>query len=582
MALALSGIKVSNGIAIGTTYILHRNEIDVPEYNIPPHMLQAEIARYTFALQVTVEQLRTIRDHIPPHTPPDIIAFIDTHLLMLNDPTLSEGPIRIIKEQLCNAEWALKLERDALVKVFEAMDDLYLQTRKDDIDHLVNQIQRILLNQTEHYRDSGDHLKNQIIIADDLSPADTILMQHHDIAAIVSEQGGPVSHTTILARSLGIPAVVGVHHAQHYLNNNEIVIIDGHAGVVLANPDQTILEHYQKKQKKLHRFHVSLHNIKRAPTQTLDGKQILLHANIELPHEVSSVKQVAADGIGLFRTEFLFMNRKELPDEDEQVKAYLYVVKALKGKPLTIRTLDLGSDKQWGGSPSSVNSTAPRSSALGLRAIRLCLKEPALFKPQLRAILRTSAYGPVRLMIPMLSNVQEFFQVINLLEEAKQDLEMRHLKYDQNMLVGCMIETPAAALLAHSLARQVDFFSIGTNDLIQYTLAIDRIDQEVSYLYEPLHPAVLNLIQMTITAGKKENIPVSLCGEMAGDPRYTRLLLGMGLEELSMLPSTLLEVKNIVLNSDAEQLSTLTKNILKCHSSHEVAEILDQANRHTQ
>ena len=395
-------------------------------------------------------------------------------------------------------------------------------------------------------------------------------------AGIITDHGGRTSHAAIVSRELGIPAVVGVQHARRYLKNNEQIIVDGLGNVIIANPDDKILSYYRVKQKELKRYHASLQDLKPEPAKTLDGKNIALQANIELPEDLLTIKKVSASGIGLFRTEFLFMNRVELPDENEQFRAYNRVVKYLKGAPVTIRTMDLGAEKQWENPDMDIPGV--KNTALGLRGIRLCLKEPSLFKPQLRAILRTSAYGKVRLMIPMLSNINELFQVLELLEDAKQDLKKRHVKYDNHMPVGCMVETPAAALIAYSIAKQVDFLSIGTNDLIQYTLAIDRIDNEVSHLYDPLHPAVLNLIQMTILAGKKAGIPVSLCGEMAGDTRYTRLLLGMGLTEFSMHPSTLLEVKQLIQNSDTNKLNRVIKKILKCSSSNEVSVYLDKMN----
>ena len=576
MTLALHGTGVSKGIAIGTAHILERGELEIPQKTIPAYLIQAEISRYQFALQVASQQLRVIQDHIPKHTPKDIASFIDTHLLMIDDPMLKEGPIKIIEQKQCNAEHALKTQGDQIIAVFLEMDDPYLRTRKDDIEHVVNRIQRILLNQPSEKSNIIDKLRGQIIIADDFSPADTILMQHHDVIAIISELGGPTSHTAILARSLNIPAIVGAKHIRQYIRNGERIIIDSLANVIIVDPDNAILTHYYEHQKSLLRKQASLHNLKLKPSNTQDRKKIALYANIELPEDLSGVKKVAASGIGLFRTEFLFMNRSQLPDENEQYHTYLRVIKSLKGLPVTIRTLDLGADKNF---HINMDTEFPeKSSALGLRAIRLCLKDPSLFKPQLRAILRASAHGPVKLMIPMITNLFECQQVLELLETCKQELKKRRLKFDNKLPVGCMIETPAAALMAQTLANHTDFLSIGTNDLIQYTLAIDRIDNEVSYLYDPLHPAVLRLIQNTIKAGIKANIPVSLCGEMAGEPVYTRLLLGMGLKEFSMHPSTLLEVKEMVRSSNTKKLITLTNKILKCDTSDEVATYLQKIN----
>lgn len=576
MTLALYGTSVSKGIAIGKAHILESSELEIPQRTISDYLLQAEISRYQFALQVAAQQLKVVRDHIPAHTPEDIASFIDTHLLMLDDPMLKERPLIIIKEKKCNAEHALQTQCDSIVSVFDEMDDPYLRTRKDDIEHVVNRIQRILLNQPSEHSNIVDRLRGQIIIADDLSPADTILMQHHDVAAIISEQGGPTSHTAILARSLNIPAIVGVKQARKYVKNGECIVIDSLANVILVDPGKRIHDHYLALQKQLKRKRIDLQSLKLVPAKTLDKKKITLYANIELPDDLPKVKKVAASGIGLFRTEFLFMNRPELPSEDEQYQAYLRVIRSLKGLPVTIRTLDIGADKQFSGTKYTENSD--KCSALGLRAVRLCLRDPVIFRPQLRAILRASAHGPVKLMIPMISNLYELLQVRALIDESKRDLKKRRIKYNNRLPVGCMIETPAAALLAPTLAKHTDFFSIGTNDLIQYTLAIDRVDNEVSYLYDPLHPAVLNLIHKTIVAGIKSNIPVALCGEMAGEPQFTRLLLGMGLTEFSMHPSTLLDVKQTIKSTDTNKLAGMTKKILKSATSHEVSNYLEKMN----
>ncbi len=576
MSLALHGIGVSRGIAIGKACVLEPNRLEIPESAIPPHLVEAEVARFETALRLAHQQLSMIREQIPANTPADILAFIDTHLLMLRDSTLATGPIHLIRTRQCNAEWALKLQRDSLVAVFDEMDDAYLRMRKDDVDHVISRIQRILLADNDTTNTTGPALKGCIVFADDLTPADTVLMQHQGMIGFVTEYGGPLSHTAILARSLGLPAVIGVHRARRYIRDQELIVVDGEQGVVLASPDQATLAHYNRRQREERRYYAHLAKLRSEPAITRDGQAITLFANIELPEDIQAVKRVAAGGVGLYRTEFLYMNRADTPGEEEQLDAYLRVVKALKGKPITIRTLDLGADKQADGGRQGRTATNP---ALGLRAIRLCLKELDLFRPQLRAILRASAAGPVRLMLPMLSNVQELLQALHIIEETKQELRSQGLPFDPNMPVGGMIETPAAALSAHIFARHLDFLSIGTNDLIQYTLAIDRIDDEVSYLYDPLHPAVLQLIRMTIKAGRRAGIPVSMCGEMAGDRRYTRLLLGMGLTEFSMHPSSLLEVKGIINASRLAELVKPAQRILRAPSSDKAAALLERINR---
>lgn len=575
MTIALHGLGVSRGIAIGKVHVVKRDQLDIREYSVKKHRLDDEIKRFENALTNARQQLRAIRDHIPDSTSADIEAFIDTHLLMLDDAALTKEPMRLIKELSCNAEWALKLQRDALVAVFDEMDDAYLRTRKDDVDYVVSRIQRVLLNQTPLQHEKADQrLTGYIVLANDLTPADTVLMQHHGIAAFATEFGGPTSHTAILARSLGIPAIVGLQNALRYIKDNEEIILDGSRGIILVDPDRHELSHYQRLQKEEKRYLNKLRKLKNKPAITVDEVPVALQANIELPKDFETVIEVGASGVGLYRTEFLYMNREAPPDEEEHYDTYKEVIDVLKGLPLTIRTLDLGADKQVdGGRQSGPVTTNP---ALGLRAIRLCLKEPALFRPQLRAIIRASVHGPVRIMIPMLSNVHEMQQVLQMISDIKAELDELKIPYDHDLQVGGMIEVPAAAVCADIFAKQLDFLSIGTNDLIQYTMAIDRVNDEVNYLYDPLNPAVLRLIQTTIKAGKKENIPVAMCGEMAGETMYTRLLLGLGLREFSVHPATLLEVKQIVIDSNIRELQVLASKALKANNGIEVANIMSK------
>jgi phosphotransferase system enzyme I (PtsI) len=577
MTISLHGIGVSRGIAVGNVHIIQHDKLDIREHSIDPGSINSEIQRFEMAVTKARQQLRAIRDHIPRSTDTDIAAFIDTHLLMLDDAVLIHEPARLISELGCNAEWALKLQRDALVNVFEEMDDAYLRTRKDDVDYVVNRIQRMLQNQTPlRHEEPDDRLTGYIVLANDLTPADTVMFQHNGITAFITEYGGPTSHTAILARSLGIPAVVGMQHAMNYINENDFIILDGARGVALINPEEQALKHYRKLQKEEKRYYTSLGKLKGKPTITLDGTQIELHANIELPRDFDTVLAVGADGVGLYRTEFLYMNRETSPDEEEHYETYTRVIKLLKGLPLTIRTLDLGADKQVdGGRHAGPVASNP---ALGLRAIRLCLKEPGLFRPQLRAIIRASIHGPVRIMIPMLSNINEMILVLQMVDEIKTELDEKRIPYDQKLQIGGMIEVPAAAVCADVFARHLDFLSIGTNDLIQYTMAIDRVNDEVNYLYDPLHPAVLRLIHTTLLAGNRANIPVAMCGEMAGDPQYTRLLLGLGLREFSVHPAILLEIKQIINQCDLTILEKLAAKALNADNGIEVAEIMAEAN----
>jgi phosphotransferase system enzyme I (PtsI) len=571
MTLSLHGVGVSKGCAIGRTALLQRNQPEVNEYTIPDAILDDEVQRFLDAVAQARQQLRDIRERIPATIPTEVTAFIDTHLLMLEDASLAQAPVKLIRSQHCNAEWALKLQRDMLVQVFEEMDDPYLRSRKDDVEHVVRRVQRILLADEAAVTDLiSSRLEGRIVVADDLTPADTILLQHQGVLGFVTEHGGPLSHTAILARSLGIPAVVGARNARRYLVEDELVIVDGQQGVILSGPDARLLDHYRAKQQREQRQIRELGKLKEQPAVTRDAVHIGLYANIELPEDAALVRQVGAAGIGLYRTEFLFMNRADLPDEEEHLASYLHVIKMLGDRPITIRTVDLGADKRLdkGQGPMAANP------ALGLRAIRLCLQNPKLVRPQLRAILRASACGQVQMMIPMLSSIQELFQVLRLVDETKQELRERGQAFNEQLPVGVMIEVPAAAICAAYFARYVNFLSIGTNDLIQYTLAIDRGDDEVNYLYDPLHPAVLYLINLTLRAGQKAGIPVSLCGEMAGDPRYTRLLLGLGLTQFSMHPSNVLEVKRVIKDSYLVELTSIVRRILQTSDARKLGQLL--------
>lgn len=563
MALfSLHGIGVSRGCAIGRAIRLQRDQPEVLEYVLPAALIEDEAQRFLDCLAKAKAQLIEIRDRVAANFSNDITAFIDTHLLMLEDSTLTKGPLELIRSRHCNAEWALKLQRDRVVQIFEEMDDPYLRNRKDDVDHVVTRIQRILLSDDTSPADFGaSRFDGHIVIADDLTPADTILIQHQGVLAFVTEYGGPLSHTAILARNLEIPAVVGARSARRVIRDDELIVVDGEQGVVVGGLDEDTLAYYRRIQKEERTFRDTLARLNEQPAVSLDGVTLELYANIELPEDAAAVNRVGAAGVGLYRTEFMFMNRTDIPDEDEHLADYLHVLKALEGRPLTIRTLDLGADKQVdGGRSSGPVATNP---ALGLRAIRLCLKEPELFRPQLRAILRASAFGPVRMMIPMLSNTHELFQVLRMVDAVKIQLREQNFAFDETMPIGGMIEVPAAAISAPTFARYLDFLSIGTNDLIQYTLAVDRIDDEVNYLYDPLHPAVLQLIHRTIAAGAKAGIPVALCGEMAGERRYTPLLLGLGLTQFSMHPASLLEVKHIIRTSHVAELTRKIHRLLK-------------------
>ncbi|MCK5395198.1 MAG: phosphoenolpyruvate--protein phosphotransferase, partial [Gammaproteobacteria bacterium] len=530
MSIYISGIGVSKGIAIGEAFVLAREQVDATQRTLASSEIKSEIKRFKKAMKLANKQLHDIKKKIAKNTADDILVFIDTHLLMLEDPAFDEGTIANIKEFSCNAEWALQMQGERLVQVFDEMEDPYLRTRKDDVLHVVKRILTALSGKEDVH--NGVSYKGKIIVADDLTPADTIMMQHQKVAGFITEYGGPLSHTAILARNLGIPAIVGLHHARHLIHRDETLVIDGFTGVVINSPDKKSLKYYRAVKRDETAKRNLLNDLSGKPAVTLDGKEITLHGNIDRPSDIRAIKKYDDTGVGLYRTEMLFIELNQWPDQHTHPKTYKRAVKALAGKPLTIRTMDLGADKEI--QETIDHGPMAHNPAMGLRAIRRCLKEPQDFMPQLLAILRASAYGPVRIMIPMLTNTGELDQVLALIEDAKQLLIKKNIAFDKKIPVGAMIEVPAAALAADAFANKLDFLSIGTNDLIQYTLAIDRIDDEVNYLFNPLHPAVLKLIQMTIEAGKKAGIPVSMCGEMASDTMYTRLLLGMGLEYFSV------------------------------------------------
>lgn len=576
MSLWLSGIGVSRGVAIGRVQHVQGADLDIPERSIPAAEVDHEITRFYGAQRRAKEQLRQVRAQIPAGTPAEIAAFIDTHLLMIEDRSLTDAVIASIREQRCNAEIALVRQRDALIAVFDQMDDPYLKTRRDDIEHVTDRVLRVLLKNDRQLPMPGASGEASIVVADDITPADIILLGQQKVVAFITEYGGPLSHTAILARSMGIPAIVGLHNARRLLRDGEALIVDGEYGHAIVDPDQRALDFFRKRQIRDAENKRKLARLKDEPAISRDGVKITLLANIELPEEAAAAAEFGAEGVGLYRTEFLFMNRQTLPNEEEQYAAYRKVVEAVQGQ-ITIRTLDLGADKQVD-SGRSLGPT-PNNPALGLRAIRLCLREPELFRGQVRALLRAAQYGQVKIMLPMISNVQEFRQAEQIIRDARLQLQREGKKLAREVEIGAMIEVPAAALASSILGRHARFFSIGTNDLIQYTLAIDRVDDEVNYLYDPLHPAVLQLIYQTIAAGGLNDIPVAMCGEMAGDAKFTRLLLGLGLTEFSMHPSSLLEVKRIIIESDISLLRDKAQRMLASTSQEEfrerVAELIE-------
>ena len=559
MIISCVGIGVGAGsrIAIGEGHALGQRAMSVTPTWVHEGQIEQEVSRFEEAVQAAARQLHTVRGQIPDDAPAEIVEFIDTHLLMIEDRAISSGVVHLIRSQHAAAEWALQQHRDALVQVFEQMQDAYLRTRQDDLDHVVRRIHKILLEESNEQQ--GD-LEGRIVLAEDLSPADVILLHNQHIAGFITDYGGPMSHTAILARSLGLPAIVGARGASQCLRHGELLILDTASGCAMANCPSQVVNHYQERREYAQERALLLRRHSEEPAVSADGERIELLANIELTSDVESAVLNGADGIGLYRTEFLYMNRHDIPGEDEHYAAYREVIDGMNGKPVTIRTLDLGADKQALDGRLGSSGGNP---ALGLRAIRLCLKEPELFRPQVRAILRASAHGDVRIMLPMLTNLWEVEQAKNIIRRCKRELQIEGVPFNNQVQIGGMIEVPAAALAAQTFARALDFLSIGTNDLIQYTLAIDRIDDEVNYLYDPFHPAVLQLISQVIEAATEAGTPLGMCGEMAGDSRFVPLLLGMGLRSLSMQPAALLDVKQQLLSQDIASLKDKAADFLR-------------------
>lgn len=561
-SFSIHGVGVSSGIAIGRAHLVSNALLEVVHYQLIPDQIDEEIQRFADAIQTVKHDLEVVRAQLPKTAPAELDAFISTHLAMLNDKSLSEAPKEVIRNELCNAEWAIKQQMDDIVEQFDAIEDAYLRERKHDVVQVVERIIKVLLGHPSQSPNQSKEKQQQesatILVAHDISPADAIQFKQHQFAAFITDVGGVTSHTAILARSLNIPSIVALQRARDLISDGEIIIVDGSVGVVIVNPSKEVLAEYELKQDQWQLEQQKLQRIKSTKAITMDGTGIELHANIEVPEDVISVKASGATGIGLYRTEFLFMNRREMPDEEEQFQAYKHVAEAMQGMPVTIRTLDLGADKQM--NPDSVSNCA--NPALGLRAVRFCLSEPQIFHTQFRALLRASHYGHIKILIPMLSNLTELRQSKLLLERAKESLRKEGKPFDESIRLGGMIEVPAAAINADAFAKELDFLSIGTNDLIQYTLAIDRTDDAVAHLYNPLHPAVLKLIQMTIHAAEKYNIGLSICGEMAGDIKLTRLLIGMGMRQLSMHPSNILSVKQQILHSQIARLNKQVKKLL--------------------
>ncbi|MDQ2962074.1 MAG: phosphoenolpyruvate--protein phosphotransferase [Pseudomonadota bacterium] len=576
MSFVLHGIGVSGGIAIGRAQLVSHATLEVAHYSITPEQAPGEVERLTQALEAVQRELESLHGAMTSgDAPAEFGAFLDVHWMILTDPVLHEVPKRTIAEQLCNAEWALTQQLGVLVEQFESIEDPYLRERKADVVQVVERVLKVLLGKPGNVRPANAE-EHSILVAHDLSPADVIQFKNHHFAAFLTDLGGVTSHTAIVARSLNVPAVVATHNARALIRENELLIVDGGRNVVIVNPDRSVLAEYRVKQDELELERQKLRRLRTTPAKTLDGHDIELMANIELPEDLEKALENGAAGVGLFRTEFIFLNRDGLPSEDEQFEAYRTVASGMKGHPVTIRTFDLGADKHKEGI-DGLSRVAPNP-ALGLRAVRFCLAEPRLFLTQLRAILRASHYGQVKILLPMLSSVGEIEQALVLIAQAKESLREQRAKFDPGVEIGGMIEIPAAVLSIGAFTTRLDFLSIGTNDLIQYTLAVDRADDAVSQLYDALHPAVIKLIAFAIATANKAEVPIAVCGEMAGEVRLTRLLLGMGLTNFSMHPAHLLAIKQRVLASDIGVAKPFVRRMRRTDEPAKLVALLEKLN----
>ena len=576
MSFTLHGIPVSRGIAIGRAYLIAPAALDVDHYLIEPTQIEGEVKRFRAAQQVVHQELDVLRADLAADAPTEMGAFLDVHSMILNDAMLVQETIDLIRTRRYNVEWALTEQLERLTRHFDEVEDEYLRERRADIEQVVERVLKALAGATGSLV-NGTHGRcdEMIVVAHDIAPADMMQFKTQTFQGFVTDLGGRTSHTAIVARSLGIPATVGVQHASALIRQDDLIIVDGDHGIVIVDPAPIVLEEYSYRQSEKALEARKLQRLKFSPTQTVCGARIELCANIELPEDAQAALDAGATGIGLFRTEFLFMNQKDrMPEEEEQFAAYKRAVELMNGMPVTIRTIDVGADKPLD-SIGDEYETAPNP-ALGLRAIRWSLSEPHMFLTQLRAILRASAFGSVKILIPMLAHAREIDQTLDLIQEAKRQLDDAGLAYDPNVRVGAMIEIPAAAIALPLFLKRLDFLSIGTNDLIQYTLAIDRADNAVAHLYDPLHPAVLHLIAFTLREAKRVGVPVSICGEMAGDPALTRLLLGMGLTEFSMHPSQLLLVKQEILRAHLKSLEKPVADVLAAFEPEEVQAALER------
>ncbi len=561
----LRGTGVSSGIITGKAYLLDREAISIPKHYVKETLLEKEIHRFKNAIQTSVDELKNIQDTIPDDEVKKHAFIIDTHMMILQDDFFSQSVIDMIRLEKINAEWALDIVVSKFRASFEKVEDPYLRERGQDIKHIYERLARILVKGKQANIDRQSVKVKSIIIAHDLSPADTIQLNLNRISGFVTDVGGRTSHTSIVARALEIPAVVGVGNITSLVKNNDTIIIDGDEGVVIINPTKEIQREYTARQLHLRSQKKEFLKVARLKSETKDGFTLKVGANIELLAEMDIVEKYGALGIGLYRTEYIYLSRKDLPTETDHYHIYRKLAENKNLQYITIRTLDIGGDKFV----SEINVPKEINPAMGLRAIRLCIKEVSLFKAQLMGILRASAYGPLRIMIPMISGLEELRKTRVIIAECMEELNHKKINFNKDIKVGIMIEVPSACMISDKLAQEADFFSIGTNDLIQYTLAIDRVNEYVSYLYEPLHPAVIRMIKKVIDDAHEHRIQVALCGEMAGEPLYVPVLLGLDLDEISMNPYSIPRAKKMIRGLEHSYCRELVQEIMRQDSPDE-------------
>lgn len=567
----LKGLGVSEGIAIGQALFVDRSKVEIyPRCLVVSRDIDKEVQRFKKAIQKSKEQLMQIQKEVEDPALRKHLSILRTHITILEDKHLVNKTIKLIKKKHLNAEWALTLTLKEYVRAFDKLRDEYLRERRKDVEYVVERVLRNLTGKDQiSIRDID---KPGVIVARDLSPADTAQMDKEKVLAFVTDVGGRTSHTAIMAKSLEIPAVVGLEKITETAVQGDTIIVDGTAGVVVVDPTEDTLNKFKEKRKEYERGEILIHKYARLPAETIDGFKVRILANIERLEELPAVCSYGAEGIGLYRTEFLFLGRTELPSEEEQYEAYVKAIKSCTPSPVTIRTLDIGGDKFY----SSVPMAKEMNPAMGLRAIRFSLKEPSIFKTQLRAILRAGVHGNARIMFPMISGMGEVIQGKEILEETKEELRKQGIPFQEDIEIGIMIEIPSATVIADMLAKEVDFFSIGTNDLIQYSLAIDRVNEHVAYLYEPLHPAVLRTIREVISVAHREGINVAMCGEMAAELLYLPILIALKLDELSMNPTSVPKVKKIIRSLTLKKCKEILDNCLLLEEASEIQEYVQK------